>query len=235
MALEMTKRVDKVKLLLKKHNIPDDLKAQVDFALDVSNSAIWMYKNGMMQELTERLMAVALRLDADGKLGLVSFGSRAHRHPDIVENMIPNFILNLFIPESKNGGSWDTGTDYAPAVSLMASNLVSTAVEKTKAFFSNMFSKKEVVYPNFKIFVSDGQNMGDDDKFVDILSKATNDYWVLVGVGDPAYFDLMENCADDLPNVGFVHFPDLSLSDDAMYEQILAKEALDWLVARQPK
>lgn len=231
MALEMSKRVEKVALQLKKLNIPDTLKAQVKFELDDSGSAVHMYMNGTMQELTERLMAVALRMDADGKLEVTSFSDKAHKHGDVTEQEIPNYIQNRFIPEAKQAGTWQGGTNYAKAIAAS----IESPVSKAKGFLGKLFgAKAEKNYPSFHIFVSDGQDMGDRAKFIDLLKQATNDYFMLVGVGPKTYFKLMEDAGDLLPNVGFVNFSDLSISDDTMYEMLLQKEALDWLLARQP-
>lgn len=234
MVMLMSDRVEKVVLQMRKHNIPDWMKAQVEFILDTSNSAKWMYENGMMQELVERMMAIALRLDADGKLPVTSFGSKAHQHGDIVEADIVNYIANRFIPEAKAGGTWDTGTNYASAVTAVSGGkYVSGAMKMAKSFVGKLFGNKE--WPKFNIFVSDGEDMGDSRAFVEQLVAAKDEYWLLVGVGSRRQFGLMQRTADDLDNVGFVHFDDLAISDDKMYEQMLQKEALDFLLARQPK
>lgn len=240
MAITMTERVNKVSLVMKKYGIPDWLKAQVKFELDVSGSAEWMYNNGMMQELMERLMAVALRLDADGKLELSSFSSKAHKHGDVTEAEIVGYIKKKFIPEAEAAGTWMGGTHYARAIYTAlhegATNAVTGAVAKAKSMFSNMFKKAELVYPNIHWFVSDGKDDGPREDFLKLLREAKDtDYFVLVGVGEEHHFGLMKDAAELYDNVGFAYFPDLSISDDAMYQKLIAKEALDWLLARQPK
>jgi hypothetical protein len=233
MALEMSKRVGKVALQLKKHNVPDNLKAQIKFLLDVSGSAMPFYHGPRsdMQELTERLMAVALRLDADGLLEVTSFSDKAHKHGDVTEPEIYTYIQARFIPEATQAGTWRGGTNYAKAVSTA---LAANPVAKAKGFFTKMFSKKEVVYPNVHFFVSDGQDMGDHAEFKRLVQSSPNDYFMLIGVGNVRDFGLMQEAADLYDNVGFVHFDDLKISDDEMYEQILQKEICDWLIARQP-
>jgi hypothetical protein len=232
----MSKRVDKVVLQMRKHNIPDWVKAQVEFILDVSNSAMWMYANGMIQELLERLMAIALRLDADGKLEMTSFGSTAHKHGDATEDQIPNYIQNVFIPESRAGGTWYSGTNYAKAVQTASGGKYMGAMDKAKGFFKKLMGQSAFTdFPKLNIMMSDGQDMGDHDAFIDQLTAAKDEYWLLVGVGEARCFGLMQKAADQLPNVGFVHFEDLTVSDDKMYEMMLAKECLDFLVARQPQ
>ena len=238
MATTMTERVEKVKLAMKKLNIPDTLKAQVKYILDDSGSAEWMYNNGMMQELTERAMAVGIRLDADGKLEVVSFSNTAHKHGDITEADIPGYIQNRFIPEAKVARTWLGGTDYHAAVVVAAEAPSNEAVSKLKSFATGLFRKKPVepVYPNFNIFISDGRDDGSESDLIAALTAVQNtDYFMMVGVGNPDYFGRMQKVADLLPNVGFVHFNDLTISDDVMYARILTKEGLDWLLARQPQ
>lgn len=241
MALAMDKRVEKVNLVLAKHQIPAALKAQVKFELDDSGSAVPMYNSGQMQELVERLMAIALRLDADGKLEVFSFSSRAHKHGDVTEAEIPGYINQKFIPEARRGGTWEGGTNYAAAI--RAAITEDAPAPKSGGLFGTLFGKKETTaaptgpsYPAFHLFVSDGQDAGDTHDFKRLISGASKDhYFMLVGIGPASYFNLMREVADQYDNVGFVNFPNLTVSDDAMYEAILEKEALDWLVARQPK
>lgn len=235
MALAMSKRVEKVKLQLAKHNVPDWLKAQMKFELDDSGSAMPYYNNGEMQELVERLMAVALRLDADGKLEVYSFSDRAAKHGDVVESEIEGYIKQRFIPEAARFGTWSGGTNYAKAVTLA---LQEDAVEEKTGFLGKLFGSKKAAtpqpnYPNVHLFVSDGEDMGDHQHFQKLVREATNDYFVLVGIGN-AGFSLMKQTADRYDNVGFVKFSDLSISDDEMYGKLLDKELCDWLIKHQP-
>lgn len=239
MALAMNKRVEKVTLQLAKHNVPDWLKAQIIFELDDSGSTMPYFGSGQMQELTERLMAVALRLDADGKLEVLSFSDKAHKHGDVVEDQITGYIQNRFIPEAQNAGTWSGGTNYAKAViaALSDNNNVNANQSTPTGFFKRIFGGAKgaasPAYPNLHMFVSDGEDMGDHDRFLKLIKEATGDYFVLIGIGSSS-FNLMMQAEKTCSNVSFVKFPDLTISDDKMYEQLLSKKVCDWLIANQP-
>lgn len=238
MALPMSKRVEKVQLIMTKLNIPSTLRAEVKFELDCSGSTMGMFSNGSMQELVERLLAIALRLDGDGKLEVTSFSDSAKKLGDVTAADVDNYINKRYIPESKSAGTWSGGTNYAAAIKTA---LGKDPIGATKGFLGGLFKKAAggnsgSTHPNFHLFVSDGQDGGNRNDFLNLISECKDtDYFMLIGVGPSSYFQLMKQAADAYDNVGFVNFPNLSISDDEMYEQLLAGEALNWLLARQAK
>lgn len=260
MALLMEKRVAKVKLVMQKRGAPAELKAEIEFELDVSGSTKKLYlpKNGqpsVMQETAERLMAVALRLDADGKMGVTSFSDTAHRHDPVSADTIDGYIDRTFIPECKEAGNWEQGTNYARALTaslgLDPAQQIAAPVQEKKGFFAGLFgggNKANAVptssnpsgaaspdsqYPTVHMFLSDGEDFGDSGKFHSLVSQHADHYFMLIGVGPITNFGLMKRVAQ-LPNCGFVHLDNLDLTDDDLYELILAQELCDWLKARQP-
>jgi hypothetical protein len=146
-----------------------------------------------------------------------------------------------------------TGTNYAAAVFAAvapdADEPAPPPKEEKKSFFGNLFgSKKEPKqeqsqqqqvtppdYPSFHLFVTDGDDRGDRGHFKDLLAAHPEQYFMMIGVGNPSDFGLLQEVADRHDHVGFCHFSDLSVSDDTMYDQILSKEAVDWLIKHQPK
>lgn len=55
---------------LKKERGLENQKASVVFVLDKSGSMDWLYKNGFVQRLTERILPVGLGFDDDGEVEL---------------------------------------------------------------------------------------------------------------------------------------------------------------------
>jgi len=59
-----------------------------------------------------------------------------------------------------------------------------------------------------------------------------NVYWQMVGVGPSHNFKFLKEQADLLPNVGFVNLSSLKISDDELYDQLIAEEFLGWVKTR---
>jgi hypothetical protein len=111
---------------------------------------------------------------------------------------------------------------------------------KRGGLFGGLFGKKaaaekpsDTSSPALALFVTDGAN--DDRAAAErVLTEAQAHpvYWLLVGVGNPNEFGFLRDMADKLPNVGFVHLPNLEMTDDALYEELLGDEFVNWVKAR---
>lgn len=75
------------------------------------------------------------------------------------------------------------------------------------------------------IFLTDGQN--DDEGETELVLRESQNkpiYWALVGVGDPEHFEFLSRMADKYPNVGFVNFSSLSITDEQLFDRLITEE-----------
>ena len=231
--IKLEKRAEQVGILLAKKGITKAPTVRVGLALDVSGSAEWMFNNGVIQETVDRLLAVALKFDDNGELDVWSFSNSYDALPQATANDYNTYVKKNII-DNRNITKW-YGTSYAPCMEAMRSFYFGDGSGSAKGFLGSIFgSKKPASAPNdtpaMILFVTDGSN--DDRANAEKVLKAAQNspvYWQMVGVGDPNLFGFLKQMADDLPNVGFVNLAKLDMTDDQLYDQLIADEFVEWV------
>ncbi len=192
--------------------------AKVCLVLDVSGSMVALYRRGVVQQITERLLALACLFDDDKAIDVFLFDSRAIAAGEISINNFDGAVDRL-IAQHKLGG----GTDYAPVMNLVR----------------QFYAKARGDLPVYVLFVTDGAP-GDRSASQKTVREASREplFWQFVGVGG-SRFDFLEKL-DDLKdrfidNADFFAIPDPSkLSDPEMYK-LLLQEYPGWLQAARQK
>lgn len=215
MSIDLRKNVfdltKKAKIELEKKSL-SDVKSQVVLVLDISKSMNPLFKNGVIQELVQRILGLALNFDDDGNIDVVLFGTNAYQvTPAKLENLdgyVENEILsNYKIIEA---------TKYATALKLIK--------EKYQGNKSD---------PVFVIFVTDGNN-SDKKETTDLIIELSKEsiFFQFVGIGKETFPYL--NKLDELSgrfvdNAGFMHVDDIaSINESSLYSSLL-NEYPDWL------
>ena len=245
MAIDLLKR--KVGIVLEKRKLPH-VVCEVKFALDISGSMQSLYNNGTVQQLTDRLLAVASKFDDNGEMEVWTFTNGFSEAPTINESMHEGYV-NKQIINNRDIAKWG-GTSYAPVMtdiiekSFTEEKKTVTKVEEKPGFFGKLFgakpnvtetvsvelANKETKYPVFVPFITDGEN--DDKNQTERLIKETagkNIYWLMVGIGSER-FRWLQEIADKYPNVGFMKVDNLEkISDEDFYLQLLNEEFCNWV------
>lgn len=92
---------------------------------------------------------------------------------------------------------------------------------------------QSVGLPAMGLLITDGECS--DASYAAAILKASqnvNVYWQMIGVGPSHNFKFLKEQADLLPNVGFVNLSSLEISDDELYDQLIAEEFLGWVKTR---
>lgn len=245
MAIDLLKK--KVGIVLEKRKLPH-VVCEVKFALDISGSMQHLYNNGTVQNLTDRLLAVASKFDDNGEMEVWTFTTGFSAAPTINESMHEGYI-NKHILKNNDISKWG-GTSYSPVMgdiidqSFTEEKKSVTKVEEKPGFFGKMFGAKPNVtenvavervakvskFPVFVPFITDGEN--DDKAATERLIKESagkNVYWLMVGIGSER-FKWLQEMADKYPNVGFMKVDNLErISDEDFYLQLLNEEFCDWV------
>jgi len=235
MSIELTKRAEKVNIVLTKRNLPAAPKMRVAFVTDVSGSAEWMYSRGIIQNTIDRLLAVALKFDDNGEMDVWSFHNNFNRLESASAADEGTYVKNKILPKASLWG----GTSYAPVMNDVVNfYFKDEVVEKKTGGFLGFGGKKETTVvskadkntPALCLFITDGVN-DDQARTLEVLRKAVNHpvYWMMVGVGDAKHFTFLEKVADDLPNVGFVNLESLDITDERLYEEIINPELVEFI------
>ena len=113
MSINLTKRAEKVGIILAKRGLTTVPPVRVGCALDVSGSAQGFYTSNVMQETIDRLLAVALKFDDNGELDAWLFHDDIlPQLPTITEADEGTYVKKVIMKQS---GLWG-GTNYAPVL-----------------------------------------------------------------------------------------------------------------------
>ena len=196
-------------------------RAKVALVLDVSASMRSLYKRGVIQQVVDRLLALACLFDDDRSLDVVLFDDRAISAGTVGPADVDGCV-DRWIHRHGLGG----GTDYAPAMQLVERTLDQTP-------------KGAERLPVYVLFITDGAP-GDRSASQKTLRELSQRpvFWQFVGVGG-GRFDFLEKL-DDLSgravdNADFFAMPDPSqVSNDDLYGRLM-NEYPGWLKAVQAK
>lgn len=195
-------------------------RAKVCLVLDVSGSMNGLYKRGVVQQIADRLLALACWLDDDRSVDVFLFDNRAiDAGPITLENFEGQ--IAALVTKHKLGG----GTAYSPVMNLV------------RLFYGYGGERQgpapAAELPVYVMFVTDGGCTDRPATEPTVRTAAFEPiFWQFVGVGG-GRFEFLEKL-DDLKgrfvdNADFGEIKDPSkLSDEEMYERLM-KEYPDWV------
>lgn len=210
---ESLKRVDLRKqevseICLKMPNL-DGLKSRVALVLDYSYSMENRYKNGMVQELVEKILPLAMNFDDNGEMELWIFSNGFHRLANITLDNYYGYVDNKILPKYQMGG-----TEFAPVMNDIKSRYI---VEEPQNL------------PNYVLFVTDGDN-SDPNPTTRLIKELSNHpiFFQFVGIGncDFEYLNKLDTMGGRyVDNANFFAVKDI---DNIEYKQLL-KEYPEWI------
>lgn len=245
--INLQKRVQEVGIILAKRGLAAVPRARVGVALDVSGSARDLYSRGIMQEALDRLLAVAIKFDDNGELDTWVFDTSSYELPAMTANDYGTYVQSNIMGNRKLMNNIWGGTQYAPPLEDAMEHYFPTqaaVVEQEKpGFFGRLFGTRAAPIvekaptpaaksePAMLLFITDGENF-DRSEARKVLQVASDQkhpvYFQMIGIGNSS-FDFLEQMADDLPNVGFVNLTSLNITDEALYEQVVNEEFVEWM------
>jgi hypothetical protein len=209
-APSLVKLAKKAQFGLSKHGL-DGAQAKVALCLDHSGSMRALYAKGMVQQLAERVLALATQLDDDGAIDVFLFDTgatyagelRLHEHAGAVDRL-------------RSGRRMGT-TDYAGAMRLVREH----------------FADEQL--PVYVLFLTDGSP---DNRTLAkqelVAASQRNIFYKFLGVGEGP-FDFLRRL-DDLrgravDNAHFVESDDIDAVGDQQFFDLLLIEYPEWLTA----
>lgn len=223
----------KVSVILAKRGVRPDVKAQVGFAVDISGSMRHLYQDGTMQNIVNRIQALANRFDDNATLDMWAFHSKGFELEAAVPSMFGSYVNEHIMTHRDLWG----GTSFEPVTKLIEQHYFGKSEAAPAGFFETLFGKKaEVVSekstdPVYLIFLTDGDN--DDEKAMTqmIFELANSNIYIqFVGVGTGSSFRFVKKQRDAFNHVGFVDFSNpTSVTDEQMYEDLLNEKFVKWI------
>lgn len=179
---------------------------RVCLVLDISASMSKEYRNGTVQKLAERALALATQLDDDGEAEVYLFGERAHRCANISLDNVRGFIPQLNI-------QLEGGTDYEPVMARIRRDAREAGHR----------------WPTLVLFITDGateNRRAVQELLVHLAAEPI--FWKFMGIdrwlgGDFAFLEKLDNLAGRV--VDNAHFfkvdAQVSLGDGELFDQLL--------------
>lgn len=209
---------EKARVEIKKKDICG-LKAQVGCVLDISKSMFPLYRDGTMQAVIERMLALAMHFDDDQQIDMFLFGSDAHSLAPVTIEVFADYSQR----EIRNKYKINGATRYATALELI----------KNKYTTPKLQAKLQAKLPVFIIFITDGNNS--DKKATEALMRELSCHPIFiqfVGIGRenfPFLNKLDELDGRFMDNAGFMRVNDIGMiTDQELYADLL-NELPQWI------
>ncbi|WP_028546264.1 vWA domain-containing protein [Paenibacillus taiwanensis] len=212
-------RKQKVNYTLEKKKL-QGVVARVGIVLDISGSMRKLYMNGTVQEVVERILAVACLFDDNATLDVWVYDSLYSRLPSVTEQDIAGYVDRHILHNSKIN---KFGANNEPPV--------------MRDVIHKYTEEEESATPVFIIFINDGGVVKSIKKVITTASVQPI-FWQFVGIGHSDFevlkkLDTMEGRVVD--NANFIHVHDIgAISDESLYDQLL-NEFPVWLKAAKEK
>lgn len=188
--------------------------ARVGLVLDISGSMRNLYKNGTVQKVVERILAVASQFDDDGMLDVWVYDNEFSRLPSVTERDFADYVNARIL---SNDAIHKFGRNDEPPVMYDVMN--------------KYLKEDPSIDPAFIVFINDGGCKSTIKKPV-VSSSDKPIFWQFVGVGDSTFkvlenLDTMEGRFID--NANFFHVQDIdAMKDEQLYDRLL-NEFPDWI------
>lgn len=197
-----------------------NVKARVGIVLDITGSMRNLYSSGVVQEVVERILAVACQLDDNGSLDVWVYDTEFSRLPPVTERDLGSYVFNHIM---NNDSIHKFGRNNEPPV-------MEDVIQK--------YTREEKdATPVFIIFINDGGVVKPTQKVI-MASSALPIFWQFVGIGDSDFevlkkLDTMGGRLVD--NANFIHLDRIEeVNDEQLYDQLL-NEFPQWLKAAKAK
>ncbi len=194
--------------------------ARVGIVLDITGSMRSLYARGVVQEVVERILAVASKFDDNGSLDVWVYDTEFSRLPPVTERELGSYV---FTHITNNDAIHKFGRNNEPPV-------MRDVIQK--------YTKEEPdTTPVFIIFINDGGVVKLTRKVI-MAASPLPIFWQFVGIGDSDFevlkqLDTMSGRLVD--NASFMHLDRIEdVSDEELYDQLL-NEFPQWLKAAKAK
>ena len=207
------------KIVLEKKKLKG-VVARVGIVLDISGSMRKLYREGVVQDAVERVLAVASQFDDDGALDVWVYDHEFSRLPAVTEKDFAGYVEREILT---NADVHKFGRNDEPQV----------MEDVVKKYVDEEPSQD----PVFIVFINDGGCKAGIKRFI-VESSNKPLFWQFIGIGDSNFdvlrkLDTMEGRLVD--NANFFHLDSMEVvSDEQLYEQLLDEFPL-WLQEAKEK
>jgi hypothetical protein len=196
-------------------------KAQVALALDISGSMVFLFEQGVVQQVVERALALSVKFDDNGAVDIFLFGYQDHTVGEVKEADFVGYVDRVIRAQYP----LEAGTRYGGVIQRISQHYAPAPGDQR--------GSGNTQDPAYVLFVTDGDN-SDPVETEQALSAASDKpiFWQFVGVGASNFSFLKQ--LDTLPgryidNANFFQVNDIARIDDAELYRRLLSEFPVWL------
>ncbi len=241
MALQLKKEAETVGLLLTKKGIKPSIQIDVQMLVDVSGSTQDEFDRGLMDEVFQRTLAFANKVDPNGQIEVTAFASRAHDCGQFDPSDFDKFPKE-FLRRAKPV-LWG-GTEYAEGFKSMQTKFEEKAKGVGAAVMSGLKSLfgggTKTTAPagamRAIIFITDGEDFGSERELHSAINTLLDGNTFILALGinsNPSNFRKLEELDKKFDGFSYVHVKKYAdLSNDEFYDKLLSDEFVTWLKAK---
>ncbi|MEC0130102.1 MULTISPECIES: VWA domain-containing protein [Paenibacillus] len=216
-SIDLRKKI--VQITLEKKNLTGVI-ARVGVVLDITGSMRNLYNNGTVQEVVERILAVACKFDDNQSLDVWVYDTEFSRLPPVTEQDLGRYVFTHIL---NNRTIHKFGRNNEPPV--------------MEDIIKKYTEEEPDSTPVFIIFINDG-GVVKSTKNVIMAASVQPIFWQFVGIGNSDFevlkqLDTMKGRLVD--NANFIHLDQIEkVTDEDLYDQLLNEFPI-WLRAAKEK
>ena len=245
--LNLEKKAPQLVSLAKKANITLEKKgfvaheAQVALIMDISGSMKPLFRDGTVQELIARTMALGIHFDDNGAIDIFAFGKESHNLGEMTADLFST-SADWIVKQT----GFEGNTLYSKPMMEVARHYGFCQKRTVGGFFGFGGEEKEVwveneqfEYPIYAFFVTDGDNndRAETRRIIFEISKYPV-FFQFIGIGKNSFSFLeeLDNIEGrELDNANFFAVPDpKSMSPENMFDKMM-EEYPQWVKDVQQK
>ncbi|WP_066392979.1 vWA domain-containing protein [Neobacillus mesonae] len=202
-----------VKIVLEKKSL-NKVRARVGLVLDITGSMRSLYKNGTVQKVVERILAIASQFDDDGQLDVWVYDNEFSRLKPVTERDFEGYVNRIILEDDL---VHKFGRNDEPPV--------------MKDVLKKYLEEEQSDDPAYIVFINDGGCKKTIKPIIESSAKYPV-FWQFVGIGDGNFdflktLDTMEGRIVD--NANFLHIAEIDkISDSQLYDSLL-NEFPSWI------
>ncbi|AZU60715.1 vWA domain-containing protein [Neobacillus mesonae] len=202
-----------VKIVLEKKSLTK-VRARVGLVLDITGSMRSLYKNGTVQKVVERILAIASQFDDDGQLDVWVYDNEFSRLKPVTERDFEGYVNRIILEDDL---VHKFGRNDEPPV--------------MKDVLKKYLEEEQSDDPAYIVFINDGGCKKTIKPIIESSAKYPV-FWQFVGIGDGNFdflktLDTMEGRIVD--NANFLHIAEIDkISDSQLYDSLL-NEFPSWI------
>ena len=250
MAVDLHKKAERAGIVLKKQGIASPPRLRVGLMMDISGSMRSLYEEGVVQEVLNHVLGLAMAFDPSHRLDVFVFDHQYAQLPDpatpdnfhdyvrrkiLTEDEIPKFGTTKYAGVIHSFQDHYFGHDPAHQEHLqhkpgLLSRLFHHGQEGAVKVDPNIAK-----IPVLGLLITDGDN--EDHRQSEVAIRRSADFpvfWSLVGVGDHE-FRFLKQIDREFDDSEFIDLEHLNISDEQLYSELVSPKLVRWLKGHPPQ